>query len=86
MKIFLKFLCYIHIRIWLTICSLFLKAMLTRHEVLMELKRMGVKEPSLLKSYLRDFEDYMSTHYGLKIVKRKKRSNELPKDKSPSSP
>jgi len=64
----------------------FINAMLTRHEVLMELRRMGVKEPSLLKSYLRDFENYMSTRYGLRIVKTKKRSNNPRKDKSSSSP
>jgi len=67
------------IRIWLIICCFILNTMLTRHEVLVELRRMGVKEPSLLKIYLRDFENYMSTHYGLKIVKNKKRSNKLPR-------
>lgn len=47
--------------------------MLTRYEILKELRRMGVKEPSLLKAYLRDFENYIGNHYGLKIVKTKKK-------------
>jgi hypothetical protein len=47
--------------------------MLTRHDILKELRRMGVKDPSLLKAYLRDFENYIGTHYGLKIVKTKKK-------------
>ena len=43
--------------------------MLTRREVLDQLKRMGVKEPSQLKDYLRDFEKYMEINYGMKIMK-----------------
>jgi hypothetical protein len=46
--------------------------MLTRREVLMELKRLGVETPSLLKISLREFERYMGIHHGLKIVKTKK--------------
>jgi len=56
--------------------------MLTRYEILKELKRMGVKEPCLLKAYLRDFENYIGTHYGLEIVKRKKKLDHSPQDKS----
>jgi hypothetical protein len=33
--------------------------MLTECEVLAELRRIGVKDPSLLRKYLRDFEKYM---------------------------
>jgi len=33
---------------------------------------MGVKKPSLLKSYLRDFERYIGTHYDFSISKGKK--------------
>ena len=46
--------------------------MLTRRDVLMELKRMGVGKPSLLKSYLRDFEKYIGKHYSFEISKTKK--------------
>jgi hypothetical protein len=59
--------------------------MLTRYEILKELRRMGVKEPSLLKAYLRDFENYIGTHYGLKIVKTKKKLDDSPSPKSSSS-
>ena len=44
--------------------------MLTRHEILRELRRIGVKEPSLLKKYLKDFEHYMEINYGLEFDKR----------------
>jgi hypothetical protein len=47
--------------------------MLTRRDILMELKRMGVRKPSLLKSYLRDFERYIGNHYSFEILKTKKR-------------
>jgi hypothetical protein len=51
---------------------IYLIAMLTKYEVLKELRRIGVKDPYLLGIYLRDFENYMITHYGLKIVDTKK--------------
>jgi hypothetical protein len=44
--------------------------MLSRREVLIELKKLGVKEPSLLKAYLRDFEQYMKKNYGMEIIKK----------------
>ncbi len=47
----------------------FLIFMLTRREVLNELKRIGVKDPSLLKIYLKDFEEYMERNYSLNIMK-----------------
>ena len=50
--------------------------MLTRRDVLNELKRMGVKKPSLLKSYLRDFERYIGTYYDFQISKTNKGSSE----------
>jgi hypothetical protein len=46
--------------------------MLTRREVLIQLKRMGAEKPSSLRNYLRDFEKYMVINYGLKVVKTKK--------------
>jgi hypothetical protein len=47
--------------------------MLTRKEVLIQLKRIGANKPSSLKTYLRDFEKYMLQNYGLRILKTKKR-------------
>ena len=47
--------------------------MLTRRDILTELKRMGVTKPSLLKDYLRDFERYIGTYYDFRISKVKKR-------------
>ena len=46
-------------------------AMLTTKEVLEELRRVGVKDRVALRAYLEDFENYMMTHYGLKIVGKK---------------
>ena len=48
--------------------------MLTRDEVLSELRRIGVKEPSLLKKYLDDFEYYMRVIHGLKIATTRAKS------------
>jgi hypothetical protein len=36
---------------------------------------MGVKKPSLLKNYLRDFERYVGAYYSFQILKSKKGSN-----------
>jgi hypothetical protein len=44
--------------------------MLSRREVLTQLKTLGIKEQSLLKAYLRDFEQYMRKNYGLEIIKK----------------
>ncbi len=44
--------------------------MLSRREILIELRRLGVNQPSLLKTYLRDFEEYMKKNYGLDIIKK----------------
>ena len=52
--------------------------MLTRRDILNELKRMGVKKPSLLKSYLRDFEKYIGTYYSFEVSKTKKRLDRQP--------
>jgi len=46
--------------------------MLTQRDVIAQLKRIGVKEPSLREIYLRDFEKYMEINYGLKIGKEEK--------------
>jgi hypothetical protein len=46
--------------------------MLTRREVLAQLKRIGIEAPSLRKIYFQDFEKYMEINYGLKIGQEKK--------------
>jgi hypothetical protein len=52
-------------------------AMMTRHDVLEQLKRVGVKDLSLLKKSCRDFENYMAVNYDYKIFK-KARAVKLP--------
>jgi len=52
--------------------------MLSRREVLIELRKLGVKEPSLLKAYLRDFEQYMKKNYGMEIIKKNGRRERCP--------
>jgi len=52
--------------------------MLTRPDVLFELRKKGVKKPSLLKSYLRDFERYIANYYSFEVLKTKKRLNHQP--------
>jgi hypothetical protein len=46
--------------------------MLTEREVLAELERMGIKEPSLVRNSLREFEEYMEINYGVKVIKEEK--------------
>ena len=58
-------------------------AMLTTEEVLEELRRVGVKDRISLRAYLKDFEDYMMTYYGVKILDRKKKLPLLPARKRP---
>jgi hypothetical protein len=45
--------------------------MLTRKEVLIQLKRIGANKQSDLKTYLRDFEKYMLQKYGLRLDRKK---------------
>ena len=45
--------------------------MLTRREVLLQLKRVGVTEVSQLKLYLRDFEKYMAETHGVFLRRQK---------------
>ncbi len=42
-------------------------SMLTRREVLIELKRVGIKEFSLLKRECRDFEKYVALNYHMQF-------------------
>lgn len=44
--------------------------MLTRHEVLMQLKKIGIRSLSQLKRDCREFEQYMRDNYGYEIAKR----------------
>jgi len=44
--------------------------MMTRREVLEQLKRVGVKDLSLLKRSCRDFENYMAVNYDYEILKK----------------
>ena len=53
------------------VLQLFMFIMLSRREVLVQLRRLGVKDISLLKAYLRDFERYMKKNYGLEITKKR---------------
>jgi hypothetical protein len=46
--------------------------MLTRREVLMQLRRVGVRKLSQLKSDSREFEQYMAVNYDYEIVKNKR--------------
>jgi hypothetical protein len=46
--------------------------MLTRQEVIAQLKRIGITDPSLREIYLQDFEKYMEINYGLKIGQEEK--------------
>jgi hypothetical protein len=46
--------------------------MMTRREVLEQLKRVGIKDLSLLKQSCRDFENYMAVHYDYEILKKER--------------
>ena len=54
--------------------------MLTRREILNQLKRVGVKELSRLKRNCRDFENYMAVNYDYEID-RKENQNLLSKER-----
>ncbi len=47
--------------------------MLTEREILNELRRIGIKDPSSLKNYSREFEQYMAVNYAMKIIKERKK-------------
>jgi hypothetical protein len=46
--------------------------MMTRRDVLDQLKRVGIKDLSLLKRSCRDFENYMAVNYDYEIVRKEK--------------
>jgi hypothetical protein len=46
--------------------------MLTEREVLAELERIGISEPSLVNNHLKEFEEYMEINHGIKIIKEEK--------------
>jgi hypothetical protein len=52
--------------------------MLTRREILTQLKTAGVSEWFLLKRHCRDFENYMALRYGLTIARRAGEGINLP--------
>ena len=43
------------------------EGMLTRREVLLQLKRVGVTEAAQMKTFLRDFEKYMAKNHGVVV-------------------
>ena len=45
--------------------------MLTEKEVLAEFRRIGIKEPALLRDHLMDFAEYVEKNYAVKILKSK---------------
>ena len=45
---------------------------MTRRDVLEQLKRVGIKDLSLLKRSCRDFENYMAVHYDYEILKKER--------------
>jgi hypothetical protein len=57
--------------------------MLTKREVLNELRRIGVKEASLLKEYFEDFEHYFRISHGLKIAATREESGGILEKTSP---
>jgi len=62
--------------------------MMTRRDVLDQLKRVGIKDLSLLKRSCRDFENYMAVNYDYKIPKKERpvRSPAPPLHRPTSSP
>jgi hypothetical protein len=46
--------------------------MMTRRDVLDQLKRVGIKDLSLLKRSCRDFENYMAVNYDYEIIKKER--------------
>lgn len=49
--------------------------MMTRRDVLNQLKRVGIHELSLLKRDCREFENYMAVYYGYKILRKDREAN-----------
>ena len=47
-----------------------------------ELRRVGVRDRISLKAYLKDFEDYMLAHYGVKILTTKRKPHTPTKKKN----
>jgi hypothetical protein len=58
--------------------------MMTRRDVLDQLKRVGIHELALLKRDCREFENYMAIYYDYKILK--KESEAKPPPLSPQNP
>ena len=50
--------------------------MLTERDVIAELERIGIKEPSLVRKILVEFEEYMKINYGMQMIKEEKGKTE----------
>jgi hypothetical protein len=50
---------------------------LARREILNELRRIGIKEVSLLIEYLEDFDHYCEINYGLRIATARAESKKI---------
>jgi len=57
---------------------------MTRRDVLDQMKRVGIKDLSLLKRSCRDFENYMAVNYDYEILKKERKVK--PPDPSPDKP
>ena len=66
----MKLICYKTHKIGPSFAFLMI-TMLSRREVLIVLRTMGVKEPSMLKADLRDYEHYMKKNYGFEISRKR---------------
>jgi len=64
---------------WSKSC-LYDEAMLTRREVLQELRRVGITKTSQLKTYAKDFEKYMEKNHEIFISKAQRPLPEVRKD------
>jgi len=60
--------------------------MMTRRDVLDQLKRVGIHELSLLKRECREFENYMAVYYDYKILKKENEANPPLSPQNPTPP
>jgi hypothetical protein len=74
------------IKLWRIFCRMI--DMMTRRDVLQQLKRVGIHELSLLKRDCREFENYMASCYGYRILKKDREAKPAPsaQDTIPPSP
>jgi hypothetical protein len=60
--------------------------MMTRRDVLQQLKRVGIHELSLLKRDCREFENYMAVCYGYTILKKDREAKPAPSAQNTTPP